>query len=106
MLASHRNAQWLLGATFVIATLNVLSSAAGFAALTEALPRELRSGVLSTVYAVSIAVFGGTTQLAETWLIHASGSVLAPAWYLIGATVIGIVAMALMPETAPVRVRK
>jgi MFS family permease len=103
MLANHRDAPWLLGATFAITLLNALSTGAAFASLAEALPKELRSGVLSTVYAVSIALFGGTTQLAETWLIHASNNVLAPAWYLMGATVIGVIAMALMPETAPVR---
>jgi MHS family citrate/tricarballylate:H+ symporter-like MFS transporter len=104
MLASRRDAPWLLGATFVITAFNALSSAAGFAAIAEALPRELRSGALAVIYAVSISVFGGTTQLIETWLIHATGNVMAPAWYLMGATLVGIVAMAFMRETAPVRV--
>ena len=104
MLASRRDAPWLLGVTFVITALNALSSAAGFAAIAEALPRELRSGALAVIYAVSISVFGGTTQLIETWLIHATGNVMAPAWYLMGATLVGIVAMAFMRETAPVRV--
>ena len=65
----------------------------------------MRSGSLSIIYAVAISVFGGTTQLVETWLIHVSGSVLAPAWYLMGATLVGVVAMSLMKETAPVRMR-
>ncbi len=103
MLAAHRDATWLFGATIVITALNALSSAAGFAALAEALPKELRSGALAVIYAVAISVFGGTTQLIETWLIHASGSVLAPAWYLMGATLVGAMALAMMKETAPVR---
>jgi MHS family citrate/tricarballylate:H+ symporter-like MFS transporter len=105
MLASHRDALWLLGATMIITALNSLSAAVGFAALAEALPKELRSGSLAVIYAVAISVFGGTTQLIETWLIHTSGSVLAPAWYLMGATLVGAVAMAMMQETAPVRMR-
>ncbi|HEY5047246.1 MAG TPA: MFS transporter [Rhizomicrobium sp.] len=103
MLALHRDAPWLLGATIVVTALNAFGSAAGFAALAEALPREMRSGALSVIYALAISLFGGTTQLIETWLIHATGNVLAPAWYLMGATLIGIAAMAMMRETAPAR---
>jgi MFS family permease len=106
MLASHRDASWLLGATVVITALTALGAGPGFAAVAEALPRELRSGALSVIYAFSISLFGGTTQLIETKLIQVSGDVLAPAWYLMGASLMGIVAMALMRETAPVRARK
>jgi len=40
--------------------------------------------------------------MVVTWLIHATGNPLAPAWYVTIAAVFGIVAMILMPETAPV----
>lgn len=73
------------------------------AGLAEALPRAVRSTVFGTVYALSVAVFGGTTQLVVTWLIHVTGSSIAPAWYLIGATAVGQIAFMLFPETAPVR---
>jgi MHS family citrate/tricarballylate:H+ symporter-like MFS transporter len=33
-----------------------------------------------------------------------SGDPLAPSWYLLLAAAVGIVAMSLMPETAPVKV--
>lgn len=72
------------------------------AALVEALPRTMRSRGFGTVYAVAIALFGGTTQLVVTWLIHVTGSPIAPAWYLIAATAVGQVALMLLPETAPV----
>jgi hypothetical protein len=52
---------------------------------------------------VSIAAFGATTQPMVTWLIHVTGSAMAPAWYVIGATDVGHVALMLMPESAPVR---
>ncbi len=73
------------------------------AALAEALPKAIRSTGFGTIYAVAIAVFGGTTQLVVTWLIHVTGSSIAPAWYLIGATAVGQIAMMLFPETAPAR---
>ncbi len=56
--------------------------------------------VLSTVYAVALAVFGGTTQPVITALIHLTGDPMAPAWYMMGATAVGIAAIGLMTETA------
>jgi MFS family permease len=78
-----------------------LWSGSFFAALAEALPRAVRSSSFGTVYSISIALFGGTTQLVVTWLIHLTGNPLAPAWYLIGAAAVGQVALMLYPETAP-----
>jgi MFS transporter, MHS family, citrate/tricarballylate:H+ symporter len=75
------------------------------AAMIEALPRRIRSGAFGTAYASAIALFGGTTQLVITWLIHVTGSAIAPAWYLVGVTAIGQIAYMLFPETAPVRLR-
>lgn len=80
-----------------------LSSTAFYAAFTEALPQEIRGGVFATVYAVAIAIFGGTAQLVVTWLLHVLDDPLAPAGYLLLAAVVGLLAMVLMPETAPVR---
>ena len=76
-----------------------------YAGLAESLPKTIRGSGFGTVYSVSIAAFGGTTQLVVTWLIHVTGSAMAPAWYLIGATVIGQVAFMLMRESSPVRLR-
>ena len=42
------------------------------------------------IYATSIALFGGTTQLVITWLIQVTGSPMAPAWYLLAATAVGL----------------
>lgn len=76
-----------------------------YATLAESLPKTIRGSGFGTVYAVSIAAFGGTTQLVATWLIHLTGSAMAPAWYLIGATCVGQVAYMLIRESAPLRPR-
>ncbi len=73
------------------------------AGIAESLPRSIRGGGFGTVYSLAIAAFGGTTQLVITWLIHATGSALAPAGYLVVATGIGQIALMLFPESAPVR---
>jgi len=38
----------------------------------------------------------------EAWVIRATGSPLAPAWYMFAAAVIGLGAMTAMRETAPI----
>jgi MFS transporter, MHS family, citrate/tricarballylate:H+ symporter len=87
-----------------LSLISSLPFTAFYASFTEALPREIRGGVFATVYAVAIATFGGTAQLVVTWLLHVSGNPLAPSWYLLLAAVVGLIAMILMPETAPPRV--
>jgi hypothetical protein len=80
-----------------------MGGGAFYAAVTETLPKRIRGGAFATIYAVSIAVFGGTTQLVITWLIHVTHSPMAPAWYLVGAVAIGQVARRLILESAPVK---
>lgn len=100
--STHSAAALVIGMTL----LGVLSSCSSgfYAGLAEALPQSIRGSGFATVYSVSIAAFGGTTQLVVTWLIHVTGSALAPAWYLTAATAVGQLAYMLFPETAPVRV--
>jgi MFS family permease len=93
----------LLGATAVLAITNTFGSTPVLVALTEALPVNVRSGALAITYALAISTFGGTAQFVVTWLIAMTGNPLAPAWYMMAAVGIGFVAMAAMPETAPVK---
>ncbi|MGC8550263.1 MAG: MFS transporter [Acidobacteriaceae bacterium] len=74
------------------------------AGLAESLPKSIRSSGFGVIYSISMAAFGGTTQLVTTWLIHVTGDAMAPAWYLIGAVVLGQIALMLMPESAPARI--
>ncbi|WP_244463950.1 MFS transporter [Bradyrhizobium japonicum] len=90
----------------VLSIIGSLPFTAFYATFTEALPQNIRGGVFATVYAVAIASFGGTAQLVVTWLLHVTGNPLAPAWYLLLAAIVGLVAMSLMPETAPVKKRQ
>jgi len=100
LLVARRDTATLLATAFVLGALSQMS-VTGFVALSEALPKQTRCAALATTYALAITVFGGTTQLAVTWLIHVTGSPMAPAWYLLAGAIMGLVAMALMDETAP-----
>ncbi|MEJ0043097.1 MAG: MFS transporter [Rhizomicrobium sp.] len=89
-----------------VATLSILlniSAGAFYVAFIEVLPKRVRGGIFATVYATAIALFGGTTQPMIAWLIHVTGNPMAPAWYLMVASLLSLVAMYLMAETAPVR---
>jgi MFS family permease len=92
----------LLGVATLSILLNV-SSGAFYVAFIEVLPKRVRGGIFATVYAVAIAVFGGTTQPLIAWLIEVTGNPMAPSWYLLFASALSLVAMVLMVESAPVR---
>ncbi len=103
LISRLRTPASLLGASAFLAMLLALTEAPVLVSITESIPRHIRSGMVATIYALSISVFGGSTQFIITWLIHLTGNPLAPAWYMTGAIVIGLVAMALMRESAPVK---
>jgi MFS family permease len=97
----HHTLAALLLMAGLMSALNSLGAVA-LVVITECFPRSVRSAGLSTVYALAVTVFGGTTQLVVTWLIHATGDPLAPAWYLIASSAIGIVAILMIAETKDV----
>ncbi|MFF3750044.1 MFS transporter [Streptomyces sp. NPDC002018] len=70
------------------------------AALPALFPTDVRYGSLSVGYNLSASLFGGTTPLVITALISVTGSNLTPAYYAMAAALVGIVAVALMKETA------
>ena len=71
--------------------------------IAESYPAMLRARSLGFLYALAVAVFGGSAQYVVTWLIDVTGSPLAPAWYMTGAMALGLIGMAAMRETAPVK---
>ncbi|MFD7695426.1 glycine betaine/L-proline transporter ProP [Streptomyces sp. NPDC059805] len=70
------------------------------ATLPALFPTQVRYGSLSVGYNLSASLFGGTTPLVITALISATGSDLMPAYYAMGAALVGVVAVAFTKETA------
>ncbi|HTV77058.1 MAG TPA: MFS transporter [Steroidobacteraceae bacterium] len=87
----------LVGVTALITTLGALSAAAATAALAAAFPNSVRSSGTAVCYAASVSIFGGTTQFVITWLIGVTGDRLAPAYYLIAASLVSLWAMFRLP---------
>ncbi|AIF67440.1 MFS transporter [Terribacillus saccharophilus] len=50
---------------------------------------DIRYRTLSVTFNVSVSIFGGTTPLVSTWLVHQTGNNLAPGWYLTIVSIIG-----------------
>jgi MFS family permease len=93
----------LIGLSLALTLPASLSSPATLTAITEALPRQVRSVSLGLIYALAISTFGGTTQFVVAWLTGLLHSDLAPAWYMTFWVAVGCVAKLLMPETSPTK---
>jgi MHS family proline/betaine transporter-like MFS transporter len=68
-------------------------------------PTHVRFAGFAISYNVSTALFGGTALYANEKLIAVTGSSLVPAYYMMGACVIGMVGLLFIPETARASIR-
>jgi MHS family proline/betaine transporter-like MFS transporter len=92
-------------AQIIFAFCVALWAAAAPTALVEIFPTRVRASSLSIGYSVAVSVFGGFSPLIVTYVGDATGSTLAPAFYVIGAAAVTLVAALLMRETARGRLR-
>jgi MHS family citrate/tricarballylate:H+ symporter-like MFS transporter len=98
LLARLRSATALFGATTLLTLLHIFGSSSAILLFILALPARVRAGSLSIVYALAIALFGGSTQLMEKLLIRWTGSPVAPGWYMAAAVAAGLVGVLLIRE--------
>jgi MFS family permease len=91
--------------SFWLSMLNAMGPAASIVGISEALPAHNRSAAVGLSYALAVAIFGGTTQFIVAWLTDLLNDPLAPAYYVLLISVIGMAAMLAFPETAPSRQR-
>jgi predicted MFS family arabinose efflux permease len=88
----------LLASTAVLTLFHILGSSPAVLLFVQALPARVRAGATGIVYALAIAIFGGTTQLFEALLIRWTGNPVAPAWYMMGAVLFALAGALLIPE--------
>jgi MFS family permease len=105
VISTYRTTWALYSMAGAMSILLAMSATPVIVALTETVPARIRSGTVSIVYAVSIAVFGGSAQPIVKWLIENLHNKLAPAWYMTIAYAIAVVAMMLIRETAPRKIK-
>ena len=68
--------------------------------LSEIFATKIRYSGFAFSFNTANALFGGTAPFVATWLIGVTGSKLAPAWYLVAAAAVALVAMLMSRETA------
>lgn len=62
-------------------------------------PARIRYSALAAAFNISIIIAGLTPTIAA-WLVNATGNLYLPAYYLMGAAVVGLVTAFFLPETA------
>jgi MFS family permease len=77
----------------VLSVLLVVQSVPGITMLPEMFPKHVRASGMSLVYSVGVALFGGFSPFISTWLVNATGSKLAPAWYLLVMSAISLLSL-------------
>src|SRR3546814_3519863 len=93
----------LAGAVFGFAILGLLyvpqlsTISATFPAM---FPTHVRFAGFAISYNISTSLFGGTAPAFNSWLIRITGDPLMPAYSMMGACVIGAVALLFLKETA------
>ena len=88
----------LLGVVVFLGALNAGGGAPIIITLAEIFPVEVRATGMSLVYALGVAIFGGFGQFIVTWLISATGSPIAPAYYVIACCASTLIALFSIPE--------
>lgn len=89
-----------LAGLLIIAFCQILILGTTPSALPALFPTRVRCGGFAIGYNLAFGIFGGTAPLVATYLVSATGSNFAPAFYLIGAALVSFVPILLMPETA------
>ena len=72
--------------------------AAVFASL---FPTHLRFSGMALAYNLALAIFGGTTPWVATWLVTETGQIIAPAYYLMVMSLIGLLSAIALRSNQP-----
>jgi MFS family permease len=96
LTSSHATLALIVTINMLLNFIFSLGIGAVYAFLSEAFPKAVRSSGLAILYALSVTIFGGTTQFIVTWLIDLTKDPLVPAWYQIIANVASIIGVMLM----------
>ena len=87
----------LLVVSFGLAAMSTIGTPSALCLIADIMPPRSRAAGLSFVYALGISLFGSATQPAATALLASTGDPRSPAWLLVGAGLIGAVAVLAIP---------
>jgi MHS family proline/betaine transporter-like MFS transporter len=98
VMVSAGTVEALVGAMLIVACIQSLYTGTIPVILSELFPTRVRYTALSVSYGFSVAIFGGFSPFAATWLISTTGNPLSPAYLVIAAGVISALAIWSMNE--------
>lgn len=104
-LTTSDNPLLFIAINAVLAFVSTLPTGAIYTAITESLPKATRARTFALVYALPVTFLGGSTQLVITWLLKVTDNPMAVAWYMVGAASVALIAMLLIHESAPARMK-
>ncbi|WP_239375401.1 MFS transporter, partial [Snodgrassella gandavensis] len=107
LLVKTESVAMLLVVTMMVTLLMLLTGMTGVSSLVaipEMMPIALRATGVSIIYAIGVTLFGGTAQFVLTWLIDNFGAI-SMAYYVVGTSILSIIAILMMPETRHVNVK-
>ncbi|WP_158783097.1 glycine betaine/L-proline transporter ProP [Pantoea sp. BAV 3049] len=100
MLIGTGNMLWVFVGLIILGVIHTCFSGSMPATLPALFATDIRYSALAIGFNLSVSLFGGTTPLVTTWLVEKTGNLLMPAYYLMGAGVIGVITVFTMRETA------
>ena len=100
MLIRGDSATSVFGGLMLMGLMLAMFSATLPSTLPALFPTHIRAGALSIGFNISVSLFGGTTSTVMGSLVLLTGDLNWPAYYLVAAGVIGVVAILLMRESA------
>lgn len=98
LLGRQPNVETLVLVQAVLALLITGFNGPAPAALAELYPPEVRSTGVSIAYGFAVTIFGGFAPFIAIWMIDHTGNPLAPAWYVIVAALVSLIALAFIPR--------
>lgn len=93
LLIASPSVPLMIGIVTVVMGLATLGTSSFFLLIMEAFPKRVRATALAVIYSVGVTIFGGFAQFNVTWLLQRTGDPMSPAWYLIAAGTISLLAM-------------
>ncbi|WP_420752656.1 MFS transporter [Rhodococcus sp. O3] len=99
------NFGWAIVAFTTLGLLYVLQLSTISATFPAMFPTHVRFAGFAISYNVSTSLFGGTAPAINEWLVERTGNDLVPAFYMMGACAVGLVALCFVAETAGASLR-
>ena len=100
MLISSGNMWLVFLGLIILGLIHTCFSGTMPATLPALFATDIRYSALAIGFNISVSLFGGTTPLITAWLVDTFHNLLMPAYYLMGAGVIGLITVYTLRETA------